>query len=55
VEAGVTLGWSRYVGLQGAVHGIDRFGASAPWKVIAEQMGFTAEAVADKARRLLAD
>jgi transketolase len=33
---------------------IDRFGASAPWKVIAEHWGFTPEAVAEQARRLLA-
>jgi len=53
VEAGITTGWERYVGLQGISHGIDRFGASAPWKVIAEKWGFTPEAVAEKARALL--
>jgi transketolase len=55
VEAGVTFGWERYVGDRGAVHGIDRFGASAPWKVIAENLGFTPHAIAEKARRLLAE
>jgi len=54
VEAGTSFGWSRYVGDAGAMHGIDRFGASAPWKVIADQLGFTAEAIAGEARRLLA-
>ena len=54
VEAGTTFGWSRYVGDAGSVHGIDRFGASAPWKVIAEQLGFTPEAIAGEARRLRA-
>ena len=44
VEAGGPFGWERYVGPQGAVHGIDRFGASAPWKVIAEKLGFTGRA-----------
>ncbi len=53
VEAGITTGWERYVGLEGVKHGIDRFGASAPWKVIAEKWGFTPEAVAEKARALL--
>jgi len=54
VEAGVTSGWHRYVGDHGVVHGIDRFGASAPWKVIAEKLGFTPETIAQKARELLA-
>ena len=53
VEAGITLGWDRYVGEQGDVHGIDHFGSSAPWKTIAEKLGFTPEAVAEKARRLI--
>lgn len=53
VEAGITLGWDRYVGEGGDVHGIDHFGSSAPWKVIAEKLGFTPEAVAEKARRLI--
>jgi len=53
VEAGVTLGWARYVGDRGEVHGIDQFGASAPWKVIAEKMGFTPQALAAKARALI--
>lgn len=53
IEAGCSFAWARYVGLEGAVIGIDRFGASAPWKVIAEKMGFTAQSVAGAARRLL--
>jgi transketolase len=53
VEAGVRLGWEHYVGLEGAVVGIDRFGASAPYKTIYEKFGITAEAVAAAARRLL--
>jgi transketolase len=35
------------------MHGIDEFGHSAPWKVIAEKLGFTAEAIAAQARRML--
>ncbi|UCC67553.1 MAG: transketolase, partial [Armatimonadota bacterium] len=53
IEAGITLGWERYVGDGGMMHGIDHFGASAPWKVIAEKFGFTPESLADKARRLI--
>ncbi len=53
VEAGATLAWGRYVGLDGEVVGIDRFGASAPYQVIFEQLGLTAEAVVEAARRAL--
>ncbi|MDA8124594.1 MAG: transketolase, partial [Deltaproteobacteria bacterium] len=53
VEAGCRLGWEHYVGLEGEAVGIDRFGASAPYKVIYEKFGITAEAVAAAARRLL--
>ncbi len=53
VEAGVTLGWERYTGLDGKVIGIDRFGASAPVNEVMEQFGFTAENVLKHARELL--
>lgn len=53
VEAGVTLGWARYVGPEGASVGIDRFGASAPGATNMEKFGFTAENVAETARGLL--
>jgi transketolase len=53
VEAGVRLGWEHYVGLDGAIVGIDRFGASAPYKMIYERFGITADVVAAAARRLL--
>jgi transketolase len=53
IEAGVTQGWARYVGLAGAVLGLDRFGASAPYKVLMEQFGFTAGAVVERTLRLL--
>ncbi len=53
VEAGIRLGWEHYVGLDGAIVGIDRFGASAPYQTLYEQFGITAEAVAAAARRLL--
>ena len=53
VEMGVAQGWHRYVGDQGAVLGIERFGASAPAADLLPEYGFTAEKVADAARRLL--
>ncbi len=45
VEAGSTMGWYKYVGLQGKVIGLDRFGASAPYKTLYEKFGITAENV----------
>ena len=53
VEAGVRLGWDRYVGPQGDVVSVDRFGASAPVGVIWEKFGFTPQAVAERARKLI--
>jgi transketolase len=50
IEAGVPHGWHRYAD---EVLGIERFGASAPYKVLWEKYGFTAENVAAVARRLL--
>jgi transketolase len=53
VEAGATLGWERFVGEQGAVVGIDRYGASGPGAKVLEHFGFTPERVAATALRLL--
>ena len=53
VEAGATLGWERWVGDEGAIIGIDHFGASAPAGTIFEKLGFTADRVADVARRVV--
>ncbi|MCX7914798.1 MAG: transketolase [Verrucomicrobiae bacterium] len=53
VEAGATLGWYKYVGLDGAIVGRDAFGASAPFKVLYEQFGFTTDHVYAVARRVL--
>jgi transketolase len=53
IEAGVTLGWGRYVGLEGDVIGLDRFGASGPAKIVQREFGFTAENVAERARKLV--
>ncbi|MCB9420253.1 MAG: transketolase [Ardenticatenaceae bacterium] len=53
IEAGVTLGWERYVGSAGTAIGIDHFGASAPYEVLYEQFGLTATAVAEAALSLV--
>jgi transketolase len=53
VEAGATFAWSRYVGLDGEIVGLDRFGASAPQAVLYREFGITAGAVAEAARRAL--
>jgi transketolase len=45
VEAGVSLGWQRWVGTGGRVLGLDRFGASAPGSVAFQQLGFTVDHV----------
>ena len=53
VEAGTTIGWERYTGFDGAIIGIDRYGASAPGDVVMANLGFTVENVANTARSLL--
>ena len=53
VEAGVSQGWHKYVGSEGATVTVDRFGASAPYKVLMREYGITAENVAEKALELL--
>jgi transketolase len=53
VEAGSTLGWWKYVGLDGDVIGLDRFGASAPGATVLRELGFSAENVAARARKLV--
>ena len=53
IEAGVTLGWERYVGLRGIAIGIPRFGASGPGNIVYEKLGLTVQRVADDALKLL--
>ena len=53
IEAGVTDGWWKYVGLHGAVIGIDTFGESAPAPVLMKHFGLTVENVVAKAKALL--
>jgi transketolase len=53
VEQGSTLGWDRYVGLEGASIGMRTFGASAPLKELQKKFGFTTAGIEAAARRLL--
>ncbi len=55
VEAAATPGWKAYVGLDGGVVGLDRFGASAPYAVLYRELGLTAENVAEAIRRLMSN
>ena len=54
VEAGVSQGWSRYVGDAGDMLGVDRYGASAPGDTVMEKYGFSVDNVCARARALLA-
>ena len=54
IEAGVTAFWHKYVGLEGAVVGIDTFGESAPAGVLFKHFGFTVDNVVAKAKAVLA-
>jgi transketolase len=53
VEAASPQGWERYVGEMGQIVALNRFGASAPYKVLYEQFGITAERIAEKATALV--
>ena len=52
VEAGVILGWYKYVGLEGRVIGLDRFGASAPYKTLYKEFGITTDAIVEAVNSL---
>ena len=53
IEAGSTLGWWKYAGLDGDVIGLDRFGASAPGPIVMKELGFSGENVAARAKKLV--
>jgi len=53
LEAGITMGWDKYIGPSGLSIGINHFGASAPGKDLAIEFGFTADQVEDKIRKHL--
>jgi transketolase len=54
IEAASPLGWERYVGLEGAIIGVNRFGASAPGEIVMRELGFTPEHVVEIAKSVLA-
>lgn len=53
IEAGSSLSWHKYIGLDGRIIGIDRFGASAPQKVLFKEFGFTKENILSVAEDML--
>ena len=53
IEAGVSDGWYKYVGLNGAVVGLDRFGESAPADVLFKEFGFTVDNVVGVVKSVL--
>jgi transketolase len=53
VEAGATLGWYKYVGHNGGVIGLDRFGASSPGPIALEKLGFSVANVIEHAKKLV--
>jgi transketolase len=53
IEAAAPFGWERYVGLEGAIIGVAKFGASAPGPVVMREFGFTPEHVVETAKALL--
>jgi transketolase len=53
LEAGISLGWHKYVGEQGDVIGLNRFGASAPGKIVYDKLGFNVDNVVKRAHVLL--
>ena len=54
IEAAATLGWERWIGSEGTAIGVDKFGASAPFKKIYENYGITTDRVIEEANKLLA-
>jgi len=53
IEAGISMGWERYIGIKGKSIGIDHFGASAPASVLFEKFGFTIENIVRESLALL--
>ena len=53
IEAASPLGWERYTGWEGAIVGVNRFGASAPGPVVMRELGFTPEHVVEIAKAVL--
>ena len=53
VEAGATMGWWKYVGHNGGIIGVDRFGASAPGPLVMEKLGVSVAHVVELAKKLV--
>jgi len=53
VEAGATMGWYKYIGHNGAVIGLDRFGASAPGAIALEKLGISVSHIVEQAKKLV--
>ena len=53
IEAGITNGWEKYIGINGLAIGINHFGSSAPAGDLAREFGFTADQIADKIEKFL--
>jgi transketolase len=53
VEAGISLGWERWVGEKGSMVGVDRYGVSAPFEIIYREFGLSVDNIIEKAKRLL--
>jgi transketolase len=53
IEAAIPFGWHKWVGPEGAIHGIERFGASGAYKDLLKAFGFTPEAVIERVKKLL--
>jgi transketolase len=53
IEAGATMGWEKYVGAKGRAFGLNHFGASGPYQVLAKEYGFTPENIVKLAREML--
>ena len=53
VEAGATMGWYKYIGHNGGVIGLDRFGASAPGAIALDKLGINVAHVVEEAKKLV--
>jgi transketolase len=53
VEAGISFGWKSYFGIPTKIIAIDRFGASAPYKILAEKFGLTGAQICEKIEKSL--
>jgi len=55
IEAGSSFGWRRWVGSEGIVIGVDKFGSSAPYTKVLQEYGFTVDNIICQVKKLLSD